>query len=310
MQAVVFGDAHHGDVQLTPDARSMIYSVHSASHPVEIYRGFSSGGPPIQLTHLNDDVMEAYESGEVEEITYESIDGTSISGFLVQPPNFDFERKYPLLLLIHGGPQGAWGEAWSYRWNPQVLASAGYLVFMPNPRGSTGYGQALTDAINGDWGGLVYEDIMAGVDYVLRRPYVDSNKLVAAGGSFGGYMINWMLGRTTRFRAFVSHAGVLRSAQHVRFDRRVVLPDLGVRRHALGEPGVVRTLVAQPFRHEVSDADVGDPWGERLPRAVYAEHAVVHGRFNCARCRRSSCISRTRGIGFSSRATASTGTRP
>lgn len=208
MQAVVFGDAHHGDVQLTPDARSMIYSVHSASHPVEIYRGFSSGGPPIQLTHLNDDVMEAHESGEVEEITYESIDGTSISGFLVQPPNFDFERKYPLLLLIHGGPQGAWGEGWSYRWNPQVFASAGYIVFMPNPRGSTGYGQALTDAINGDWGGLVYEDIMAGVDYVLRRPYVDSNKLVAAGGSFGGYMINWMLGRTTRFRAFVSHAGV------------------------------------------------------------------------------------------------------
>ena len=208
MQAVVFGDAHHGDVQLTPDGRSMIYSVHSASHPVEIYRGFSSGGPPIQLTHLNDDVMEAYKPGEIEEITYESTDGTSISGFLVRPPNFDYERKYPLLLLIHGGPQGAWGEAWSYRWNPQVFASAGYIVFMPNPRGSTGYGQALTDAINGDWGGLVYEDIMAGVDYVLRRPYVDSEKLVAAGGSYGGYMVNWMLGHTTRFRAFVSHAGV------------------------------------------------------------------------------------------------------
>jgi len=208
MQTVVFGDAHHGDVQLTPDGRSMIYSVHSASHPAEIYRGFSSGGPPVQLTHLNDDVMDEYQISEVEEVTYDGSDGTAISGFLVQPPNFDFERKYPLLLLIHGGPQGAWGESWSYRWNPQVFASAGYIVFMPNPRGSTGYGQALTDAINGDWGGRVYEDIMAGVDHVLRRPYVDSNKLVAAGGSYGGYMVNWMLGHSTRFRAFVSHAGV------------------------------------------------------------------------------------------------------
>ena len=208
MRPVVFGDAHHGDVQLTPDGRSMIYSVHSASHPVAIFRGFSSGGPPLQLTHLNDDVMAEYEIGEFEEITYESSDGTSISGFLAMPPDFDFERKYPLLLLVHGGPQGAWGEAWSYRWNPRVFASAGFIVLLPNPRGSTGYGQTLTDAINGDWGGLVYEDIMNGVDYVLRRPYVDSEKMVAAGGSYGGYMINWMLGHTTRFRALVSHAGV------------------------------------------------------------------------------------------------------
>lgn len=208
MQPAVFGDAHHGDVQLTPDGRSLIYSVHSASHPVTLFRGFSTGGPPIQLTHLNDEVMSEYELGEFEEITYESADGTPISGFLVKPPGFDFERKYPLLLLVHGGPQGAWGEAWSYRWNPQLFASAGFVVLMPNPRGSTGYGQTLTDAINGDWGGLVYEDIMSGVDHVLRRPYVDSDKLVAAGGSYGGYMINWMLGHTTRFRAFVSHAGV------------------------------------------------------------------------------------------------------
>ena len=208
MRPVVFGDAHHGDVQLTPDGRSLIYSVHSASHPVTLFRGFSSGGPAVQLTHLNDELMAGHELGAVEEITYESGDGMSISGFLVKPPQFDFERKYPLLLLIHGGPQGAWGEAWSYRWNPQVFASAGFVVLMPNPRGSTGYGQTVIDAVNGDWGGLAYEDIMSGVDYVVRRPYVDSEKMVAAGASYGGYMINWMLGHTTRFRAFVSHAGV------------------------------------------------------------------------------------------------------
>ena len=204
----VFGDAHHGDVQLSPDGKSVIYTGHSGSHPVEIFRGSSSGGPPEQLTHLNDDVLSEYEYTPFEEVTYESSDGSSIGGFLVKPANFDFERKYPLLLLIHGGPQGAWGESWSYRWNPQVFAGAGFVVFMPNPRGSTGYGQALTDAINGDWGGMVYEDIMAGVDYVLRRPYINKDQLVAAGASYGGYMINWMLGHTDRFQAFVSHAGV------------------------------------------------------------------------------------------------------
>ncbi len=208
LKSVVFGDAHHGDIQLTPDGRSIVYSVQSASHPTEVFRGFASGGPAVPLTRLNDDLMSEYAIDSPEEISYESIDGTTIHGFLVKPPGFDFERKYPLLLLIHGGPQGAWGQKWSYRWNPQVFAGAGYVVFMPNPRGSTGYGQTLTDAINGDWGGLVYEDIMAGLDYVLRRPYADSGKLTAAGASYGGYMINWMLGRTDRFRAFVSHAGV------------------------------------------------------------------------------------------------------
>ena len=207
-RVAVFGDAHHGDVQLTPDGKAVVYSGHSGSHPVEIFRGSSSGGPPERLTHLNDGVLSEYESTPLEEVTYESADGASMSGFLVKPANFDFERKYPLLLLVHGGPQGAWGESWSYRWNPQVFAGAGFVVFMPNPRGSTGYGQALTDAINGDWGGMVYEDIMAGVDYVLRRPYINKDQLVAAGASYGGYMINWMLGHTDRFQAFVSHAGV------------------------------------------------------------------------------------------------------
>ena len=208
MQSVVFGDAHHGGIQLSPDGRSIIYSVQSASHPTEVFRGRASGGPAIPLTQLNDELMDGYDIEAPEEISYESIDGTTIHGFLIKPPGFDFERKYPLLLLIHGGPQGAWGQKWSYRWNSQVFAGAGFVVLMPNPRGSTGYGQTLIDAINGDWGGLVYEDIMAGVDYVLRRPYIDSEKLAAAGASYGGYMINWMLGHTGRFRAFVSHAGV------------------------------------------------------------------------------------------------------
>jgi dipeptidyl aminopeptidase/acylaminoacyl peptidase len=126
----------------------------------------------------------------------------------VKPPNFSALRRYPVLMLIHGGPQGAWGEAWSYRWNPQVFAAAGYVVIMPNPRGSTGYGQKFTDEISRDWGGRVYDDLMAVAAHVAGQPWADKNRMAAAGGSYGGYMVNWILGRTNRFRALVSHAGV------------------------------------------------------------------------------------------------------
>ena len=127
---------------------------------------------------------------------------------IVKPPDFSPMKKYPVLFLIHGGPQGAWGETWSYRWNPQVFASAGYLVVMPNPRGSTGYGQKFIDDINGDWGGKAYDDIMAVVDHVAALPYADPDRMAAAGGSFGGYMVDWILGHTTRFKALISHSGV------------------------------------------------------------------------------------------------------
>jgi dipeptidyl aminopeptidase/acylaminoacyl peptidase len=114
-----------------------------------------------------------------------------------------------VLLLIHGGPQGFWGHSWTYRWNAQVFAAAGYVVVMPNPRGSTGYGQKFIDEINGDWGGRAFDDIMAVADYIVTdMPYADSSRMTAAGGSYGGYMIDWMLGHTQRFKALISHAGV------------------------------------------------------------------------------------------------------
>jgi len=207
-QMAVYGDAHHGDLQIHSDGLSMVYGANSLSRPSELYRAVSTGGPPEQITRFNDALLEEYAAGEVEEIEFEGVDGARVSGFLVKPPDFSFEKRYPFLLLVHGGPQGAWGQSWSYRWNAQVFAGAGYVVFMPNPRGSTGYGQAFTDAVSGDWGGVPYEDILAGVDHVIARTYIDKTRLVAAGGSYGGYMVNWMMGHTDRFRAFVSHAGV------------------------------------------------------------------------------------------------------
>jgi dipeptidyl aminopeptidase/acylaminoacyl peptidase len=208
-RVVIQGASHIGDVQFTPDRQTMIYTEHSGSRPVEIFRASASGGTPAAVTKLNDSVFEQFETTPLEELWVENgKDKGRIHSFVVKPPNLEPKRKYPVLVLIHGGPQGAWGESWTYRWNAQVFAGAGYVVVMPNPRGSTGYGQKFTDEINQDWGGRPYDDLMAVVDHVAGLRYVDADRMAAAGGSYGGYMVNWILGHTNRFRALVSHAGV------------------------------------------------------------------------------------------------------
>ena len=137
---------------------------------------------------------------------------TPVHGFLLKPANFDANRKYPLLVLIHGGPQGAWSDNWGYRWNPQIFANAGYVVFMPNQRGSTGYGQKFVNDVSGDWGGKPFIDIKNGIAEVIKRPFIDKTRIGAAGASYGGYMVDWLLGHNNdprfKFKAFVSHAGV------------------------------------------------------------------------------------------------------
>ncbi len=208
VRIAIGGNGHLGDVQLTRDGKTMVYSGHSGSSPVEIFRAASTGGAATPLARLNDAVLGAHDLTPLEEVGYEGAEGRKIQGLIVKPPGFDVKKKHPLLVLIHGGPQGAWGESWSYRWNPQVFAGAGYVVFMPNPRGSTGFGQAFIDEISGDWGGKVYQDLMAGVDYMTQQPYVDGARVAAAGGSYGGYMVNWLLGHTNRFKALICHAGV------------------------------------------------------------------------------------------------------
>ena len=205
---IIAGASTLDDVQFTSDGRTMIYTEVSGSHPTEIYRATSNGGTGVPLTHLNDAVLSGAALTPLEEMYADSADKTRIHAFVVKPPDFSPAKKYPVLFLIHGGPQGSWGEEWTYRWNAQVFAGAGYLVVMPNPRGSTGYGQKFTEEISGDWGGKVFEDIMAVVDSVAALPYADPARMAAAGGSYGGYMIDWMLGHTDRFKAFVTHAGV------------------------------------------------------------------------------------------------------
>jgi len=202
------GSAHVDDLQFTADGKTLVYTEVTGASPVEIYKASSGGGAPAAVTKMNEKFLAAHDLRPLEEFTVSGAEGAQVHSFLLKPPAFDATKKYPVLFLIHGGPQGAWGETFSYRWNPQVFATAGFVVVMPNPRGSTGYGTKFTDDINGDWGGRAYEDIMAVADHVEKLPYVDAERMAAAGGSYGGYMVNWLLGHTTRFKALVSHAGV------------------------------------------------------------------------------------------------------
>ncbi|HLJ17881.1 MAG TPA: S9 family peptidase [Bryobacteraceae bacterium] len=208
VRAIVSGSSSLDDVQFTRDGRTMIYTEQTGARPPEIFRATSSGGIGVAVTHLNDALLNQYTLTRLDEFWVEGAEKARVHSFLLKPPGFRAGVKYPVLFLIHGGPQSAWGEEWSYRWNAQIFAGAGYVVILPNPRGSTGYGQKFIDEINGDWGGKPFDDIMAVVDYAAAQTWADSEHMEAAGASYGGYMIDWMLGHTGRFRALVSHAGV------------------------------------------------------------------------------------------------------
>ena len=163
--------------------------------------------PPIES--INNAVLSQVAMSPLESFWFEGAKGDQVQGFLVKPPNFDASKKYPVKFLIHGGPQGAWGDDWSFRWNPELFAANGYVVIMINFHGSTGYGQKFIDAINGDWGGAPFEDLMKGLDYAEKTyPFIDKDRECALGASYGGYMANWVLGHTDRFKCIVTHDGM------------------------------------------------------------------------------------------------------
>jgi dipeptidyl aminopeptidase/acylaminoacyl peptidase len=204
----VAGGASFGDIRVTPDGASLIATVVSLTHPTEVYRVPADGAAPTAITHANDAVLAPFALRPGEAVTYTGAAGKTVQAWVVKPADFDPSRKYPLLVLIHGGPQGEWGDAWTYRWNAQVFAGAGYVVFEPNPRGSVGWGQEFIDDINADWGGRAYEDVMKGTDWAEALPYVEKGRTSAAGASYGGYLVDWIAGHTDRFRALVTHDGV------------------------------------------------------------------------------------------------------
>jgi dipeptidyl aminopeptidase/acylaminoacyl peptidase len=170
---------------------------------------FERNAASTPITHLNDALLAQLDLPKMESFWFTAADKTKLEGFIIRPPGFDASKKYPVKFLIHGGPQGNWGDAWSYRWNAELFAANGYVVVMINMRGSTGYGQAIVDGVNGDWGGKPFTDLMTGLDYAEQHySFIDKTRECALGASYGGYMANWVLGHTDRFQCIVSHDGM------------------------------------------------------------------------------------------------------
>lgn len=188
----------------------LLYGMHSLLGPTELYTIGPDAKDARRVTHLNDARVAASRFGKPEQFTFRGAKGDLVYGYIVYPADFDSSKKYPVAFLVHGGPQGSFGNDFHYRWNPQAYAGAGYAAVMIDFHGSTGYGQAFTDAINNDWGGAPYEDLMKGLDFALQKyPFLDKDRVGALGASYGGYMINWIAGHTDRFKTLVCHDGNL-----------------------------------------------------------------------------------------------------
>jgi dipeptidyl aminopeptidase/acylaminoacyl peptidase len=191
------------------DGRSLLAERTSLTMPAEMFTSAADGSGLKQITHANDAMLATLDLPAPEKFWFEGAEGTKVHAMLLKPPQFQAGKKYPVLVLLHGGPETMWSDAWGYRWNAQVFSSPGYVTLMINRRGSTGFGQKFTDEINNDWGGRAYTDVMKGIDAAIAKyPYLDKTRMAAAGGSYGGYLADWIATHTDRFKAIISHAGV------------------------------------------------------------------------------------------------------
>jgi len=191
--------------------KKLVFGMDHLQSPTELYMSDPSGGKIKPITRINAEKLAAVKLGKPEQFTFEGAGGDTVYGYIVRPVDFDPAVKYPIAFLIHGGPQGSFGNDFHYRWNPQAYAGAGYAVVMVDFHGSTGYGQAFTDAIRGDWGGKPLEDLQKGLDFAVKKyPWMDGGRVAALGASYGGYMVNWIAGNwPDRFRCLVCHDGNL-----------------------------------------------------------------------------------------------------
>ena len=205
----ILNEGYDHSLRLSSDGKILVFIRETTNKPAEVFRMDADGKNVRQLTTVNAKNIAQLEMNQKEDYWFDGAGGTNIHGWIVKPPGFSASQKYPLVLLIHGGPQSMFADNFHYRWSAQMFAARGYVVAMVNPRGSTGYGQKFTDEITGDWGGNVYVDLMNGVDYILKTySFIDGNAMAAAGASYGGYMINWIAGTSNRFKCLVNHDGV------------------------------------------------------------------------------------------------------
>ena len=208
-QPRIVTDGNNSAISFSRDGKIVAFERSSLTMPAEIFVTSTEGFSARQVTHHNDAILASLEMNPPETFWFDGAEGTKVQAMLIRPSKFDAAKKYPLLVLLHGGPQTMWSNAWSYRWNAEVFSSAGYVTLMINRRGSTGYGQKFTDEITNDWGGKAYVDVMDGLDFAIKKySFIDGTKMAAAGGSYGGYMADWIATHNGRFKAIISHAGV------------------------------------------------------------------------------------------------------
>ena len=206
----IVGAGHNGSIGLLAGGR-LVYSKDHLKSPAELWTANADGSDEQRITRINDERLAAVKLGEPEQMSFRGAGGDMVFSYIVKPVDFDPAKKYPVAFLIHGGPQGSFSNDFHYRWNPQTYAGRGYAAVMVDFHGSTGYGQAFTDAIRGDWGGAPLEDLKKGLDAALQAyPWMDGDRVGALGASYGGYMINWIAGAwPERFKCLVSHDGNL-----------------------------------------------------------------------------------------------------
>jgi dipeptidyl aminopeptidase/acylaminoacyl peptidase len=234
----------HAALSINKTGPTMVaYTHNTMRRPNEVFVSSEKDGLK-NLSHANDKLLAELDMPAPENYLVRGAAGTPMQMWVLKPPGFDPKKRWPLVYLVHGGPQGAWHDGWSYRWNPEVWAARGYVVALPNPRGSTGFGQQYVDEISGDWGGKCYDDLMKGVEFLEKQPWIDKDRMAAAGASFGGYMMNWFQGNTTKFKTLITHCGVYN------FESMYALTD---------------ELWFDEWEHG------GPPWGKN--RAAYEKHS-------------------------------------
>ncbi len=195
-------------LNISRDGKRIVYSHQAADRAPEVHAISTDGSGDMALTTLNAWLRKKGDFQPAEHHWYSGANGDKIHAILIKPPGFKKGRKYPAMMMIHGGPQGMTGDSFHPRWNLQMFASKGYVIFGLNFHGSVGFGQPFCDSIRGDWGGKPYKDVLKGVEYMAKLPFVKGAKICAAGASYGGYMANWVSTHSSRFNCIISHAGV------------------------------------------------------------------------------------------------------
>ena len=205
-------EGYNSSIEISPSGDKFLYLHNTFTRPSEIYKADPKTGDFTQVTSYNDVSFADVDMNPAEEFWYKGAKNDRVHGFMIKPPNFDPDKKYPMVYMVHGGPQGAWHNGWHYRWNPELWAAQGFVLVLVNPRGSTGYGQEFKYEISKDWGGKVFTDLVKGQKYIVENyDFIDEDNLAAAGASFGGYMINWFEGHMDAFEypfnTLVNHDG-------------------------------------------------------------------------------------------------------